>query len=89
MNVHLVDRENAFVKSKKNVEVESYGFILKTSNYDLTNFLHLFIEKCTTLSHKSCIMNWVKNIVQGETPRRGFKEDDRDGTIQLYKIFVF
>ncbi len=40
-------------------------------------------EKCTTLSHKSCIMNLDKKIVQEE------KKGDRDGTIQLYKIFVF
>jgi hypothetical protein len=40
-------------------------------------------EKCTTLLHKSCIMNLDKKIVQEE------KKGDRDGTIQLYKIFVF
>ena len=78
-----------FFKSKKNICVEGKGIILKTSNHDLTNLLHLLIEKCTTLSHKSCIMNLVKNYTGGKRPKGGFKEGDRDGTIQLYKIFVF
>lgn len=35
--IHLVDSEYVF-KSKKNIGVEGYDTILKTSNYDLTNF---------------------------------------------------
>ncbi|MDN5343499.1 MAG: hypothetical protein PWP28_2379 [Oceanotoga sp.] len=47
-------------------------------------YLHILNEKCTTLSHKSCIMKFgKKSILQEE------KKGDRDGTIQLYKIFVF
>ena len=54
-----------------------------TINSQLICFLHLLNEKCTTLSHKSCIMNLAKKDCTGG------KKGDRDGTIQLYKIFVF
>jgi hypothetical protein len=37
--IHLVDSEYVF-KSKKNIGVEGYDTILKTSNYDLTNLFH-------------------------------------------------
>ena len=72
--------------------------ILKLKNVEkieeLIEKVHFLNEKCTknkswlnekrtTLSHKSCIMNLAKKIVQEE------KKGDREDTIQLYKIFVF
>ncbi|POZ88376.1 hypothetical protein AA80_06505 [Petrotoga sibirica DSM 13575] len=88
-NVHLVDCENAFVKSKKNVWVEGKGIILKTSIYNLTNFFALIHRKVYHPIAQILYNKFEQKILQGETPRRGFKEGDREGTIQLYKIFVF